>query len=154
MFVIFDVTENVSYCKYCLLELDNASLDAHFECFALVQKFREENPDRQSLEELAELLGVTFDRLPFLTEIDLSGSDLLTLPSNLEIFTKVRILELSNNLLRELPESIGKLKELRELRLDHNFLEYLPNSITNLTNLTKLTLRSNQLKELPELIGN
>ena len=145
MFIIVDVTENVSRCKYCLLELDDSSLDAHSECLDIVKKYREENPDKQSFEELAEVLGVDYDQLPFLQEVDLSGFDLTSLPANLEIFAKVKILELSNNMLRELPESIGKLTELRELRLDHYFFEYLPASITNLSNLTILSVIGNHL---------
>lgn len=152
--VILEVELDVSYCKYCLQVLEDPLLDAHPSCLALVQKYRESIPDRQTFEQLAELLHIDYDHLSFLTDIDLSGQDLTALPFNLEIFSKVRVIDLSNNLLRELPASIGQLTELRELRLDENYLEFLPQSITTLTKLTKLTISRNQLKELPRDFGN
>lgn len=110
-----------------------------------------------------------------LTELWLTNHHLGSLPAEIAVFTKLRVLGLAGNAITTLPEELGNLKDLealyldknylrtlpakivfptklRELRLDNNELSYFPVQITKLRLLNRLGLSHNQLKTLPEEI--
>jgi hypothetical protein len=78
------------------------------------------------------------------------------LPRNKEALLNLTELDLSGNGLSTLPESIGNLTNLTDLDLSYNDLNTLPKSIGNLTNLNVLDLRENNVHSkyaLPESVG-
>ncbi len=120
-------------------------------------------------------------RIPVqVTEIDLSGNNLVDLPLQVCKFTNLKKLHLQGNYLKSLPasfvelteltnlnlnnnrvmnwktafESILKLKKLSILKISNNELTELPTKIGTLTELTELYADGNQLKSLPESIGS
>jgi Leucine-rich repeat (LRR) protein len=86
--------------------------------------------------------------------LDLDGTNLETLPENIDQLESLTDLRLSENNLTSLPESIGRLTKLEYFTCDHNKLSDLPESIGNLKELTELQLFSNSLRELTRRIGN
>ncbi|TFI50791.1 TIR domain-containing protein [Mastigocladus laminosus UU774] len=101
------------------------------------------------------------------TELDLSGKELTTLPPEIGKLTKLKMLILGKyqydengdivstigNKLSALPAEIGLLNQLEELQIVDNRLASLPEEIGQLVNLQTLDLYRNQLSSLPEEIG-
>ncbi|WP_138500060.1 COR domain-containing protein [Nostoc sp. PA-18-2419] len=83
------------------------------------------------------------------TELDLSGKGLTTLPAEIGRLTKLRSLDLRGNQLSSLPGEIRQLTNLQTLDLGFNQLSSLPGEIGQLTNLQTLYLYNNQLSSLP-----
>ncbi|MEH2185870.1 MAG: COR domain-containing protein [Nostoc sp.] len=83
------------------------------------------------------------------TELDLSGTGLTTLPPEFGQLTNLRSLYLRSNQLSSLPPEFGQLINLRSLYLRSNQLSSLPPEFVQLTNLQTLNLDSNQLSSLP-----
>lgn len=79
------------------------------------------------------------------SQLDLSGNGLTTLPSEIANLINLTTLNLSNNNLTALPVEIGTLTALESLDLGFNDLTDLPVEITNLQNLTYLNLHQNRL---------
>lgn len=86
--------------------------------------------------------------------INLSDSNITSLPPEIAILTRVERLYLNNNLLRTLPEEIKFLTTLKELTLDRNQIETLPPEIGTLTKLRILSINENRLLSIPPEIGN
>ncbi|UJB68592.1 leucine-rich repeat domain-containing protein [Acaryochloris sp. 'Moss Beach'] len=94
-----------------------------------------------------------------LTELDLSGNGLTTLPPEIGKLTQLKSLILGKwdakelrwlgNSLSELPAEIVQLTNLQQLYLSENSLSELPAEIVQLTNLQQLYLSENSLSELP-----
>ncbi|KAL2712247.1 leucine-rich repeat-containing protein 58, partial [Vespula squamosa] len=106
-------------------------------------------------------LPKSFENLPGLRELNLSGNRLREFPEqildlnglkylylggSMEVAT---VLSMGGNRLTEVPSTLGQLKSLQALILCDNMLESLPSSIANLTNLKSLLLHKNRLKTLP-----
>ncbi|KAF4149734.1 Leucine rich repeat [Phytophthora infestans] len=110
-----------------------------------------------------------------LTELWLTNHRLGSLPADISVFSKLRVLGLAGNALTALPEELNQLSDLealyleknqlrtvpikvtfppklRELRLDYNQLTSFPTQITKLRLLNRLGLSHNQLKAVPEQI--
>ena len=87
------------------------------------------------------------------TSLDLSSSELTSLPAEIGQLTALRQLDLQENQLTSLPAEIGQLTALRQLDLQENQLTSLPAEIGQLTALTRLSLTNNQLTSLPAEIG-
>lgn len=94
--------------------------------------------------------------LTLLKDLDLTGSDVDTLPDALGNLKNLETLVLHTfENLEELPESIGNLKTLTSLEIHTSpELKSLPESIGNLTSLKNLQVKDSGLVELPESIGN
>ncbi len=97
-----------------------------------------------------ELLKVIEDaKASGVTELDLSGKGLTTLPNELFQLRNLVTLDLSGNLFATLPQEICQLRNLATLDLSGNLFAILPQEICQLRNLTRLALSSNQLAILP-----
>ncbi|MEH2177764.1 leucine-rich repeat domain-containing protein [Nostoc sp.] len=83
------------------------------------------------------------------TELDLSGEGLTTLPPEIGQLTNLQTLDISDNELSSLPAEIVQLTNLQTLHVYNNQLGSLPLEIVQLTNLQTLGLRYNQLSSLP-----
>jgi len=92
-------------------------------------------------------LTSSFGHLVALTELDLSGNRLASLPDDICNLTKLTVLDLERNGLASLPKQFGQLTKLTNLNLDQNSLTSLPSTFVNLTNLTELALQSNKFSE-------
>lgn len=82
-------------------------------------------------------------------QLDLSYSELTTLPREIGRLEQLVSLDLCGNDLVALPPEIGQLRYLTHLDLRHNQLVALPAEIGLLTGLTFLDLRDNRLTRLP-----
>lgn len=83
------------------------------------------------------------------TQLDLSYSELTSLPPEIARVTTLASLDLCGNDLYALPPEIGHLHHLEHLDLRHNQLAALPPEIGRLLNLVSLDLRDNRLTSLP-----
>ncbi|MEH1930466.1 COR domain-containing protein [Nostoc sp.] len=83
------------------------------------------------------------------TELDLSGEGLTTLPREIVQLTNLQSLDLSINRLSSLPPEIVQLTNLQSLYLTDNQLSSLAPEIVQLTNLQSLNLSINRLSSLP-----
>ncbi|MBN4001327.1 leucine-rich repeat domain-containing protein [Nostoc sp. LPT] len=102
-------------------------------------------------EELLEIIEQAVrDKV---TELDLSGESLKTLPAEIGRLTNLRSLDLGRNQLSSLPPEFGQLTNLQSLYLYNNQLSSLPAEIVQLTNLQSLYLYNNQLSSLLAEIG-
>jgi Leucine-rich repeat (LRR) protein len=90
-----------------------------------------------------------------LTDVDLHGNALRTLPSTMGNLSMLTTLNLSRNQLgNECLETIGRIKSLKELRLAENKLaDVLPDSVSWLEDLIILDLQKNSITELPSSLG-
>ncbi|KAG1592986.1 hypothetical protein G6F46_006762 [Rhizopus delemar] len=78
--------------------------------------------------------------------LDLRNMDLLSLPIQISLFTKLTVLDLSHNKLREIPSTIEQLTNLKHLDLSHNRFIYLPPGLCRLTQLIHLDISYNPLQ--------
>jgi leucine-rich repeat protein SHOC2 len=89
------------------------------------------------------------------TKLDLSGSGLTSVPSNVFGLTELEELNLSSNSLTgALPSQINQLVNLRILDASQNEMTGVPSEIGQLTKLETLDLSDNQLTGLPNELGN
>ncbi|MFN6537482.1 MAG: COR domain-containing protein [Nostoc sp. EkiNYC01] len=91
------------------------------------------------------------------TQLDLSGKGLTTLPGEIGQLSKLRSLDLSINQLSTLPAEIGQLINLSQLELSQNLLEPLPPEIENkglkaMLNFYRQQLETDRLYEAKLLI--
>jgi leucine-rich repeat protein SHOC2 len=84
--------------------------------------------------------------------LDLSKSDIGTIPSNIKDVSFIEELYLYGNRITAIPPEIGNLKKLRKLALNENLLTELPIELRQCVSLQVLDLRHNRLKEIPPVV--
>ena len=80
--------------------------------------------------------------------LDLSNSQILTVPENILTLTRLKCLCLSQNRLKILPSFIGDLHQLQELDFSHNLIQSLPISFHQLVSLRLVRYHGNPLLEI------
>ena len=88
-----------------------------------------------------------------LTELNLSGNRLISVPKEIGQLTNLKELNLKEHKLISIPKEIGQLINLTELNLSGNRLTSIPKEIGQLTNLKKLYLYFNKLTNIPKEFG-
>jgi tetratricopeptide (TPR) repeat protein len=88
------------------------------------------------------------------TRLDLSYSELDSMPPGIGKLTKLKTLDLSGNRIAVLPPEIWQLPNLTSLNLGWNKLNNIPSEISGLTSLEELVVSGNQLDSLPQALGN
>ncbi|CAL5076021.1 unnamed protein product [Urochloa decumbens] len=97
-------------------------------------------------------LDVICKNLVFLRVLDLSNTEINSIPKTLRNLERLRHLNLSRTRIRTLPESIDRLRRLRFLGLERcEYLTSLPKSIQKLSKLEYLNLRDSEIKGPPRL---
>lgn len=94
-------------------------------------------------------------RLSFVSLVNLSGTQLTSLPSDRFFFWMIRLryLDLSRNTLSDLPEEMKELQQLEVLSLHNNKFTRLPLVVCELRTLKSLLLFNNLLTTLPLELG-
>ncbi|MEM7535059.1 MAG: leucine-rich repeat domain-containing protein [Chloroflexota bacterium] len=97
---------------------------------------------------LIGILPAEISNLTNLSELWLSGNQVVSLPSEIGNLTHLTKLYVTGNQLISLPSSIGGLENLTELFVDGNRLVDVPAELGNLSNVTTLSLANNSLTSL------
>ena len=85
-------------------------------------------------------------------KLDLSDTDMKSLPDVFNDFVDLIELDLSDNNLTDIPESVMELKKLKVLNLSNNKLKTIPTSIYKLSNLEVLDIRGNKDFSFPRIM--
>lgn len=93
-------------------------------------------------------------RLTSLKELDLSGNRISTIPPLIGQLSALQTLDVSFNELSAVPAEFTLLRDLRELRLGSNQIATLPHEISRWERLDVLDVSSNALTSLPSEIGD
>ncbi|XP_004449077.1 leucine-rich repeat-containing protein 2 [Dasypus novemcinctus] len=109
-----------------------------------------------------ELSGESWKELPdslkeqtHLKEWHISNTLIQLIPTYIELFQAMRILDLPKNQILSLPAEIGRLKNLKELNVSFNHLRSIPPELGDCENLEKLDFSGNlELTELPFELSN
>jgi Leucine-rich repeat (LRR) protein len=88
------------------------------------------------------------------TVLNLSTTQLQSIPDTIGNCTQLQQLYLGGNQLRSIPDTIGNCTQLNTLSLDRNQLQRIPDAIGNCVYLQVLYLGGNQLQSIPDTIGN
>lgn len=88
-----------------------------------------------------------------ITKLDLSGTKLKVIPSELASCIQLKKLNLSHNQISIISDSFSKLDELRSLSLKDNYIFWISARFGDFTKLQSLNLRDNQIKELSSSCG-
>ncbi|XP_007949936.1 leucine-rich repeat-containing protein 2 [Orycteropus afer afer] len=118
--------------------------------------------DKRSSPFVFELSGKHWTDLPeslkeqtHLKEWHINDTLIQIIPSYIELFQAMRILDLQKNQISCLPAEIGCLKNLRELNVSFNHLKSIPPELGDCENLEKLDFSGNlELTELPFELSN
>ncbi|XP_017505899.2 leucine-rich repeat-containing protein 2 [Manis javanica] len=118
--------------------------------------------DKQSSAFVFELSGEQWKELPdrlkeqtHLKEWHISNTLIQIIPTYVELFQAMRILNLPKNHISHLPAEIGCLKNLKELNVSFNHLKSIPEELGDCENLERLDLSGNlELTELPFELSN
>ncbi|KAM6170569.1 leucine-rich repeat-containing protein 2 [Rhynchocyon petersi] len=129
-------------------------------CLAGQSSLSERNKRRSPF--VFELSGTEWKELPeslkeqtHLKEWHINNTLIQTIPSYIELFQVMRILDLPKNQITCLPVEIGCLKNLKELNVSFNHLKSVPAELGDCENLEKLDFSGNlELTELPFELSN
>lgn len=100
------------------------------------------------------ILSPEIGKLVNLRILDISGSRIKNIPSEIENCVYLKSIIANASQLSEIPKSIGNLKRLRNLNFAYCKIKELLEEFGKLESLWSLSLGSNQLSALPESISN
>jgi hypothetical protein len=89
-----------------------------------------------------------------LRRLDLRNNGFEFIPKEIFSLTNLRDLDLGSNRLRNIPREIDLLGNLEYLKLNHNLLFEMPKQVCSLTELYYLKINNNILRSLPSEISN
>ncbi|KCV69830.1 hypothetical protein H696_03303 [Fonticula alba] len=93
-------------------------------------------------------------RLDQLEKLVLAGNQITTIDNDIGKMLRLRVLHLDGNALKDLPRNLSSLAVcLMDLKVSFNQLTRIPSCIFSLNNIVELDLSSNQIQEIPEAIG-
>lgn len=98
-------------------------------------------------------LPTTMDMWPMLQIIDVRHNEVQSLPTSIGNCTNVVNLLLDDNKLSQLPSGLTNLNALSQLGLSYNLLSEVPFSFRRFTNMTILRISNNPFRALPAGIG-
>merc|ERR1711962_803683 len=99
-------------------------------------------------------LPPTLKELSHLTELYLYSNRLATLPPEIGSLVNLVTLSLSENVITSLPSQLAHLQSLRVLDCRHNRLTEIPAVVYQLPSLTTLYMRFNRIREVDPELGN
>uniref|UniRef100_A0A8C1BVR4 Leucine-rich repeat-containing protein 2 n=1 Tax=Cyprinus carpio carpio TaxID=630221 RepID=A0A8C1BVR4_CYPCA len=121
---------------------------------------KDNDPDNKKF--IFELNGKKWMKLPedlqfmtYLKEWHIHGTRIPEIPTYIEAFVDLQVLDVPKNGLTKLPTEIGKLINLRELNVNYNKLLSIPPELGECENLERLEMTANgNLAELPFELSN
>ncbi|XP_026072852.1 LOW QUALITY PROTEIN: leucine-rich repeat-containing protein 2-like [Carassius auratus] len=127
-----------------------------------IQPTENTDNDADNKKFIFELNGKKWMKLPedlqymtYLKEWHIHGTRIPEIPTYIEAFVDLQVLDVPKNGLTKLPREIGKLINLRELRVNYNKLLTIPPELGGCENLERLEMTANgNLAELPFELSN
>ncbi|MEM6801766.1 MAG: caspase family protein, partial [Bacteroidota bacterium] len=95
---------------------------------------------------------LSLGKAPYLRQLKLYRNEIEEFPEHILGLEKLSILDLSYNQISHLPEGIGRMRSLERLHLEWNRISEIPESIGNLADLKVLQIHANNLSRLPQTI--
>ncbi|XP_074063391.1 leucine-rich repeat-containing protein 2 [Macrotis lagotis] len=150
------------YCKNGFVDTNVRLLERIQKNSSLTKESRSKERGKRKNKFIFELSGMEWKELPdslqkqtHLKEWHIENTMINTIPTYIQLFQEMRILDLPKNQITHLPTEIGCLKNLRELNVSFNHLKSVPPELGDCENLEKLDLSGNlELTELPFELSN
>uniref|UniRef100_A0A2K6FYY9 Leucine rich repeat containing 2 n=1 Tax=Propithecus coquereli TaxID=379532 RepID=A0A2K6FYY9_PROCO len=145
------------YCKNGFIDTSVRLLEKIEKSTLTRQSLLSRDSGKRSSRFVFELSGDHWKELPdslkeqtHLREWHISDTLIQIIPTYIELFQAMRILDLPKNQISHLPAEIGCLKNLRELNVSFNHLTSIPPELGDCENLERLDCSGNlELTELP-----
>lgn len=150
------------YCKNGFVDTNTRLLEKIERNSVARQSAWVKDRDKWSDPFVFELSGTQWTELPdslkeqtHLKEWHIHSTLIQIIPTYIELFQAMRILDLPKNQITCLPAEIGRLKNLRELNVSFNHLKDVPPELGDCENLERLDCSGNlDLAELPFELSN
>ncbi|XP_023556512.1 leucine-rich repeat-containing protein 2 isoform X2 [Octodon degus] len=150
------------YCKNGFVDTSTRLLDKMERDSLARERSQAKGEARRSSSFVFELCGEHWKELPdslkeqtHLKEWHISSTLIQVIPTYIELFQAMRILDLPKNQISHLPAEIGRLKNLRELNVSFNRLTNIPAALGDCASLERLDFSGNlELTELPFELSN
>ncbi|XP_004368518.1 leucine-rich repeat-containing protein 2 [Trichechus manatus latirostris] len=150
------------YRKSCFVDNSVRLLEKIEQNSLARQSLLSKERDKRKSPFVFELSGEQWQELPdslkeqtHLKEWRINNTLIQIIPTYIELFQEMRILDLQKNQISCLPAEIGRLKNLKELNVSFNHLESVPPELGDCEKLEKLDLSGNlELTELPFELSN
>ncbi|XP_072452968.1 leucine-rich repeat-containing protein 2 [Notamacropus eugenii] len=150
------------YCKNGFVDTSVRLLERIGKNSSLTKESLSKDRRKRKNKFVFELSGMEWKELPdslreqtHLKEWYIENTLIQTIPTYIQLFQEMRILDLPKNQITHLPAEIGCLKSLKELNVSFNHLKSVPPELGDCENLEKLDLSGNlELTELPFELSN
>ncbi|XP_012885738.1 PREDICTED: leucine-rich repeat-containing protein 2 [Dipodomys ordii] len=150
------------YCKNGIIDTSMRLLEKMEKNSLTRQRTFTKARDKQSSPFVFELSGEHWKELPdflkeqtHLEEWHIHSTLIQVIPTYIELFQAMRILDLPKNHILHLPAEIGRLKNLKELNVSFNHLKSIPPELGDCEKLERLDCSGNlDLIELPFELSN
>ncbi|XP_063662827.1 leucine-rich repeat-containing protein 2 isoform X3 [Pan troglodytes] len=150
------------YCKNGFIDTSVRLLDKIERNTLTRQSSLPKDRGKRSSAFVFELSGEHWTELPdslkeqtHLREWHISNTLIQIIPTYIQLFQAMRILDLPKNQISHLPAEIGCLKNLKELNVSFNYLKSIPPELGDCENLERLDCSGNlELMELPFELSN